>query len=442
MFPSRQEIINYLSDKNDPKEILSTYFDLYKNLPKQGSDDWLKTRKIGGSSVAPILGIEKFATKKKIAENLLFSSQCEENKNKNEIAMNWGTVFEEAAKLYLSRFINIYEFGSLPGYQLQDGTEATSYSPDGIFIITQELLDFFVHENSESLLGKLCLLEIKCPFMRKITEKVPEYYLPQIQLGMHTVNFTDHAFYTEFAFRICSLSDLNFSSSCSCFTNNGIYDYPKAIGFFGFIIEDNEFKTKIIPNEIDFNFISESISYNIHEVGQSLREIESIYKNISEIEKFAFLQKKYNNKLVSEIFRVNYPKYDGIDFGGTLNFLYETTEISDENLMSFAKIKIREGNYFASNQLTSNSSCQKGGEESENSWNCREFFSDELEKLKLFAQGKKTGIICYKLLQVENNYIEKKPFDKEISTILDFAQQIEDIKKKSIEEQKKIIQFF
>jgi hypothetical protein len=219
------------------------------------------------------------------------------------------------------------------------------------------------------------------------------------------------------------------------------------------IIEDDEFKTKIIPNSIHENLFptfSQPLSSfspcekgsnkeekeSIYKVGDALRDIESIYKNISEIEKFAYLQKIFNNNLVSEIFRVNYPKYDGIDFGGSLNFLYETTEISNEELIDFAKKKVRDGNYFASEQFSSFS----GISEEINTWKCREFFANEIKKLESFAAGKKTGIICYKLFQVETNYIEKKPFKSELNTILDFAQKIEDAKKKSPEEQKKLLE--
>lgn len=471
MFPSRSEI-QKLSSELRSEEILDFYYEAYKNLPKQGSDEWARDRKIGGSSVAPILGIEKFSTKKKVAKSLLSSSSfslCEkegakkediegvkkEKKPKSEIAMNWGTVFEEAAKIYLSRFIKIYEFGSLPGFEI-NGQTVTSYSPDGIFIMTDELMEAFssssfapfsvtpfsVEDRKEEKeeKEKKTLLEIKCPFMRKITGEVPDYYLPQMQLGMHTIGFVEQALYCEFSFRICSLSDLNFSSSCSSFTNNGIYDTPKAIGFFGFVFDEN-FKTNIIPL---FSAEGRKEKSEKGEIGHELREIESIYKNISEIEKFAYLQKFCNNEDLSEIFRVNYPKFDGIDFGGSTNFLYKTTDLSDEGLMALAKKKIREGDYFASEQLyDSNISL----------WDCRAFFAKQLKLFEMHSLSSSSflpstkkecekekkeniGIICYKLFQVEANIIEKKPFERELETILKFAAQVEEIKKKPQQEHK------
>jgi hypothetical protein len=148
------------------------------------------------------------------------------------------------------------------------------------------------------------------------------------------------------------------------------------------------------------------------------------------------LQKFCNNEDLSEIFRVNYPKFDGIDFGGSINFLYKTTDLSDEDLMAFAKKKIREGDYFASEQLyDSNISL----------WDCRAFFAKQLKLFEMHslsslfsAEGRKEniGIICYKLFQVEANIIEKKPFERELETILKFAAQVEEIKKKPQQEQK------
>lgn len=482
MFPSRIEI-QKLTTSCNPENRLDLYYEAYKNLPKQGSDEWARDRKIGGSSVAPILGIEKFSTKKKVAEGLIASSfdssfaprakeggakEGKETQNKNEIAMNWGTVFEEAAKIYLSRFIKIYEFGSLPGFEI-NGQTVTSYSPDGIFKMTEELADelaldssfaqrakegrtkeevfpspsSFLQGKNEEKNGEV-LLEIKCPFMRKITGEVPEYYLPQMQLGMHTIGFVDQALYCEFSFRICSLSDLNFSSSCSSFTNNGIYDTPKAIGFLGFVYEE-DFKTTKIPSSLlSFHDNRENETQNVskesvQEIGAELRKLESIYKNISEIEKYAFLQKYCNNDVLSEIFRINYPHFEGIDFGGSMNFLYKTTDLSDEDLMAFAKKKIREGDYFASEQLYDSEI---------DLWSCREFFSKQLNLFLLHSRSSSKfdeekmniGIVCYKLFQVEANLIEKKPFDNEIETILKFAAQVEEIKKKPPQEQKSCLE--
>lgn len=397
---SRKEILEKISELSDTEKI-NAYFENYKDLPKQGSEAWIKDRKIGGSAVATILGVNKFSSK----EQLIKSLTSPEDSQIESIAMNWGTVFEEAAKYYLNNFIKIVEFGSLPGFALENGKIVTSYSPDGLFVFTRELYDSDLCEFNENDINKAFLLEIKCPFMRKITGEIPSYYVPQIQLGLHTIEFTQKALYTEFAFRICSLSDLNFSSSCSNFGNTSIFETPLAIGFYGF---DLELESSIITEDIEVDFPNIERS-NFKCAGAYLRKLESIYTNMSEVVKFKHMLQLFEHDILVEIFRFNYPEFSGVDLGSTLNFLYNSPNISPDEIMSKIKTKIKEDNFYLSHQLYSQELTK---------WECRDFFNNEIKK-----SGSKS-LLCYKLFQIEGSVIEKKNFDSELEQILKFGSEI------------------
>jgi len=139
---------------------------IIKEIPMiiQRSDEWFNVRKnlITASDMAQALNKGKFGSQKdfliKKINNLI------ENNNtyvqSDNVALLWGVKYEEVAnKIYMKRNkVEVFEFGLIKHPTI-------SYfgaSPDGI-----------------SELG--IMLEIKCPFKRKIDGSIPEQYWMQIQ---------------------------------------------------------------------------------------------------------------------------------------------------------------------------------------------------------------------------------------------------------------------
>lgn len=138
-------------------------------IPKieQRSEEWHETRKgiITASEFADALGKGKFRTQKQF-----YSKKCgydKEKPNFNALPLKWGTKYEQvASSLYeLRQGLKIYEFGLIRHPYIKH----FGASPDGI------------NENG-------VMIEIKCPFMRKITGEVPIQYYFQIQGQLSVCN--------------------------------------------------------------------------------------------------------------------------------------------------------------------------------------------------------------------------------------------------------------
>lgn len=133
-----------------------------KALPvvEQRSETWYNMRKrlITASDFAQALGEGKFGTQKQF-----YQKKCgyeEEKFNPNVPPLKWGVMFESmAAGIYSARNgMVLHEFGLLP----HPTVPFFGASPDGI-----------------TSLG--IMLEIKCPYKRKITGEIPMQYYYQIQ---------------------------------------------------------------------------------------------------------------------------------------------------------------------------------------------------------------------------------------------------------------------
>lgn len=139
---------------------------IIKDIPMiiQRSDEWFNVRKnlITASDMAQALNKGKFGSQKdfliKKINNLI------ENNNtyvqSDNVALLWGVKYEEVAnKIYMKRNkVEVFEFGLIKHPTIS----CFGASPDGI-----------------SELG--IMLEIKCPFKRKIDGSIPEQYWMQIQ---------------------------------------------------------------------------------------------------------------------------------------------------------------------------------------------------------------------------------------------------------------------
>ncbi len=170
---------------------LLDFVEKYKDLPAQGSVQWLKDRKftIGGSEMSTITGDNHYSDIKTLVKRHVGLETFNGNIN-----THWGSILEDLVVKVLERSwkSKIYELGSLPG-----AVDGQKYSPDGLVYL--------------SFLDKIILLEIKNAARRIATGSVPKMYLPQILTGLESIPIADYALFVDVMFRRCSASDFGFN---------------------------------------------------------------------------------------------------------------------------------------------------------------------------------------------------------------------------------------
>lgn len=156
---------------------LEYYQQKFKNLPYQGSNDWLEGRlySFGGSEMATLLGKNPYETWEDLKHiKTTKTSLCND-------ATQWGHWFEPVAKTLVEKqWGKIYEFGSIP-----HSFYPVCYSPDGLMVIDNELV----------------LLEIKTPIQRGI-KKIKPCYWYQVQTGLNVIS-AKYCLFAQFRFRRC-----------------------------------------------------------------------------------------------------------------------------------------------------------------------------------------------------------------------------------------------
>jgi putative phage-type endonuclease len=170
------------------KEVLSSL--LQSTGIEQKTDAWYKARKslITASDFAQALGEGKFGTQKQF-----YQKKCGyevDNFDPYIPPLKWGCMFEDVAtRIYAKRnHVTVHEFGLLKHPHI----DYLGASPDGI---TEHGI----------------MLEIKCPFKRKITGEIPVQYLYQVQGQLDVCNL-DECDYLECDFAIVKDPDEFWSS--------------------------------------------------------------------------------------------------------------------------------------------------------------------------------------------------------------------------------------
>jgi len=199
-------------------ETLLKFLEKYKNLPKQGSAEWLSQRKytVGGSQIATIMGINKYENIKSFIK-----SKTDFYEFKKEAPLWFGNLMEPCIEQYVKIEFgtDVAETGSLPC----EFNKYLSYSPDGLCVISKDKLkkvfsesqlnkifkDSELVKNGMSTEELLILMEFKSPFMRKIIHgSIPEYYKPQPLLGMEIIDIAEASIFIECVFRFCAFKDI------------------------------------------------------------------------------------------------------------------------------------------------------------------------------------------------------------------------------------------
>lgn len=219
------------------------------NTPQyiQKTDDWFKAREfiITSSSAAVLLNKNELTCKDYVTQFCLencfdYNNNCcnpysnaeqyikeksgqIKSEFKGNIATNWGNKYEQiACDIYsILQCQEVLEFGLL----IHEKIRWLGASPDGI---TKDGI----------------MLEIKCPFRRKITGIPPLYYWIQVQLQLEVCNLHECDFF-ECEFREYSTFDE--------FIDDSIEDVP--IDFKGIIIKNNENGSYIYPDKSTINNI-------------------------------------------------------------------------------------------------------------------------------------------------------------------------------------------
>jgi putative phage-type endonuclease len=137
------------------------------NQIKQKTNEWYKIRKeiITATDVSTILECNKFETKKELLNKKLKNQEPISND-----AMSWGNFFEDIASSIYSKInnIKIEDVGLI----IHSKYNWLGSSPDGIM------------ENDK-------LIEIKCPYSKKIFSQVPINYWIQTQIQMEVCNIEE-----------------------------------------------------------------------------------------------------------------------------------------------------------------------------------------------------------------------------------------------------------
>ena len=148
---------------------------LEREYDEQRSEAWLKLRgnMLTASDCASAIGVNKYQT----PEDLLLKKCGLGEKFTGNAATEWGTQQEPIAiKMFEEQYgEKVNELGLIPHpeYPWLGG------SPDG-------------------LTDTNCLVEIKCPMMRKIIPgQVPEHYMPQLQLCMEIMDL-ESCFFVQY----------------------------------------------------------------------------------------------------------------------------------------------------------------------------------------------------------------------------------------------------
>lgn len=419
METAQKELINLYNSKLDynntrkklkilikpfsPSEQIFLYKSYYNYLSKQGTAEWLNERKIGGSTVYKILTNPIDA-----AKYLLDITPF-----KGNIDTQWGSMMEKVAYKYLAKYIDIVEFGAIPGYCDLSGILRTTYSPDGIFEWTDRAdpLGAILEINYDTLKNKVVLLEIKCP-SRRSKGDMPDMYIPQIQMGLSTT-ICDICLYMEFFVKRCSIKDFNFNwRTTPNFSKFKQISAPIAIGFVGFYGSISD----VIKEKIENPIYVESFPLEFYMIDvlsvEILFEIDRIidksFSYASSDLRAEYLCRKFKHhaKTISQYYRCANVLYDGIDFGSTNSFFHKSCDPQHYNY-----------NYYYSNLLTENVDVPQ----------CTQFLESEIANFRR-THDDAIGIMCFKLFDINAFIVEKQLYLNEIKTVIKFAKKIDEIR--------------
>ena len=202
----------------------------------QRSKPWVKARQhtIGASETAVLTGTSPWDTPSSLIRKKLHAPDLS-----NNVACTWGKLFEPFARAYIEWHHNTQVFGNTISLNLTKGHllyGKVTCSPDGYF---------------QALDGSIVLVEIKCPFKRKIVvNKIPTLYRDQVQTGLaFSGELVTKGLFVGCCFRMCFLSQLGMNLAHNAGPHYGTIHktktpFPRAWGIC--ILESHQ---KLAPNQ-------------------------------------------------------------------------------------------------------------------------------------------------------------------------------------------------
>lgn len=177
---------------------LRRYLDIWKDLPEQGSEEWLRLRtfSIGGSEMAQL------NTTGAGLRTLILNKIGLDKISLNKImAVFWGHIFEDLVRQHAEEKFRckIFELGSVKGKY------GSSYSVDGLGVVRRLLK---IPNVGAAVVPQIALFEFKCPYSRILKGTIPPNYMTQMQTGLTVIGPTEYAIYGEALIRACQLSEL------------------------------------------------------------------------------------------------------------------------------------------------------------------------------------------------------------------------------------------
>lgn len=172
----------------------------YSNSPKQGTDEWKRSRMgtIGGSECSNFYGKKSLV---QLASQKLGISTF----NGNEHTM-WGNVMEGISKNF-SEFVfgtTVYEVGGVEGLTDDDGKVLIKYSPDGLAIVPESSIEvikkLLIYLNMPDMniqANDTILFEYKNPTKRVPDLSVPKQYIPQLLAGLDAIKVCNYAIFDD-----------------------------------------------------------------------------------------------------------------------------------------------------------------------------------------------------------------------------------------------------
>ena len=225
----------------------------------QRSPAWVKARKhtIGASEIAALTRASPFDTPSSLVRKKLHHPDLRQN-----VACAWGRLFESFARAYIKWKHNTQVFGHTISLNLAKTHPLygkVTCSPDGYF---------------QALDESLVLLEIKCPFTRKIAvNKIPALYRDQVQTGLAlSGDLVTKGLFVDCCFRMCALSQLGLNLNHNSIQHPMFHrtktPFPQA---WGICILDS--KHKRTPRQA--SLLNLGTTKSIATFNQALRDISS-----------------------------------------------------------------------------------------------------------------------------------------------------------------------
>lgn len=146
-----------------------------QNSSNQQSEEWHAQRaiKVTGSRIGAILGHSPWSTREDVMREFIKSHQGIERDDHDNVAMQWGRDHEDLAitkyEAVTGNLVSRSNFVVHP-----DLPDLIGVSPDG-------LVDDGLHTKKR-------LLEVKCPYSKKVPPVVPDHYIDQVQLSMEVLD--------------------------------------------------------------------------------------------------------------------------------------------------------------------------------------------------------------------------------------------------------------